>query len=136
MLGDVNVIVLIMNGAVEKELVKMYSIIFFFLFSSCIYNFVSSFSFAFLFFFLNYLFIFLMVRLIISYYILYNKIDFIIRSCAKQLHQIAEIFLDLKNIYIYIYIIFLLLQYIKICSFVHRSIANPINSNNIIATII
>ena len=29
MLGDVNVIVLIMNGSVEKELVKIYSIIFF-----------------------------------------------------------------------------------------------------------
>ena len=73
MLGNVNVIVLIMNGAVEKELVKMYSINFFFSYSRLAYTT----SLALFFFF------FLMVRLIISYYILYNKIDFIIHSCAK-----------------------------------------------------
>ena len=38
MLGNVNVIVLIMNGAVEKELVKMYSINFFFSYSRLAYT--------------------------------------------------------------------------------------------------
>ena len=89
MLGDVNVIVLIMNGSVEKELVKIYSIIFF---SYSRLAFTTSLA--------QFFFFFKMVRLIISYYILYNKIEFRICNCTKWLHQIAKKKLDLKK-YIY-----------------------------------